>query len=193
MCLAIFKPAGVEMKEDYLHSGWVHNSDGGGFAFIKDGKVEVSKGYTTWKDFWDAYQEAEFMFSDSPFLIHFRIRSQGDRSVENTHPFVIEGGIGALIHNGTLVGTGSVYGTGKSDTALFVEKFGRALTFENVEENLKGLENAIGPGNKFAILYPDGRHHIVNKMRGTEEDGVWYSNQSYKPWQQRSQRHGYVD
>jgi predicted glutamine amidotransferase len=183
MCIAIYKPANTDIPEAYLHKAWIHNSDGGGFAFIKDGKVEIAKGFMKFSDWQEAYEEAVFLFPDSPFLIHFRIRSMGDRSPENTHPFEMACG-GALIHNGTIRGTGAQYGEGKSDTALFVEKYGKALTFENVEMERHYLEDALDY-NKLVILYDDGRHHILNKAYGVEENGVWYSNETYKPWQQR--------
>jgi predicted glutamine amidotransferase len=186
MCLAIFKPAGIDVPTDHLKKGWVHNSDGGGFAFVNDGKISVVKGFMTWKEWLDAFNEAEFMFPDSPFLIHFRIRSMGDRNAENTHPYELPDGMGALIHNGTLRGTGAEYMVGPSDTALFVKKFGKALTFDNVQAEKKLLESAIDSYNKFAILYADGRHHILNEEEGVTINGVWYSNDTFLPWQERT-------
>jgi hypothetical protein len=188
MCIAIFKPAGKEMKVEHLHQSWIGNSDGAGFAFIKDGEVVISKGYMTYKEFESAYLEAEFMFPDSPFLIHFRIRSMGERDAENTHPFKLPDG-GALIHNGTISGTGAQYLVGKSDTALFVEKYGKALTYDIVEKEKLYIETSIDY-NKLVILYPDGRHHILNKEYGVEHNGIWYSNDTFMPWAQRGGKLG---
>lgn len=189
MCIAIFKPAGIEVPVDHLKKGWVHNSDGGGFAFVNEGKINIVKGLMNWKDWLETYQEAEFMFPDSPFLIHFRIRSMGDRDEANTHPYELPDGMGALIHNGTLRGTGAEYGTGPSDTALFTKKYGKALTFDIVEKEKMVLESAI-EYNKIAILYADGRHQILNESLGMEMNGVWYSNDTFLPWQERPNPYG---
>ncbi len=96
MCLAIVKPGGVSLPEEHLAQGWINNSDGGGFAYIEKGEVKFEKGFFKYQDWLAAYKAKLELFPNSPFLIHFRIASQGDKAAGNTHPFKIPGG--AVIH-----------------------------------------------------------------------------------------------
>lgn len=178
MCLAILKPAKVKVPEESLRMGWQGNSDGAGFAYIDNGKVVAVKGLMTWKEFLAAYQAAAKKFKSSPFLIHFRIKSMGDKSAENTHPFPINGGM--LIHNGTIDGTGATWNSGPSDTKCFAETFGDRLTYDFAKEHKEKLEEALGH-NKVAMLYGDGQYVILGEKNGTWNDDVWYSNYSYRP------------
>lgn len=179
MCLAIFKPAGIEAPEDHLRAGWIANSDGGGYAYIDNGKIVVCKGFAKLAEFLEAYKKDEEAHKGSPFLIHFRIRSAGAKSLDNTHPFQFEHG--ALIHNGTMSGFSTDWEKGPSDTKLFTDKYGKVLTYENVTKFSDEWDLAMGSWNKVALLYPDGKHHIINKNNGhTETNGMWYSNTTYK-------------
>lgn len=177
MCLAVFKPPGVSIDTAKLHKGWISNSDGAGFAFVKDGKVVVSKEHMTWKELLEAYTNAHKANPNSPFLIHFRIRSMGARNSENTHPYQYEHG--AMIHNGSLTGTAAVYDKGKSDTALFIEKYGKEFTFEFLNEHKDEMGKAVG-WNKLAFLFDDGKHVIINEGQGVWDNGSWFSNHSFK-------------
>ena len=178
MCIAIYQPAGAKISVESLRECWVRNSDGAGFAYVDGGRVVVEKGFMTLKQFGTAYKAALDKFGEkSPFLVHFRIRTHGNKDADNTHPFNIKGGV--LIHNGTISGTGAGGGISKSDTALFCEKFGNDLTFENVEKTKKQLEDALG-WNKLVMLYDDGRHQIVNEKEGIWHERVWFSNTGFR-------------
>jgi hypothetical protein len=43
MCVAILKTKGSKISVETLHEAWTTNKDGGGFAFAKDGKLQVFK------------------------------------------------------------------------------------------------------------------------------------------------------
>lgn len=177
MCLAIFKPAKVAIPEARLRNGWVNNNDGAGFAYIKKGKVVSEKGFMFLSDFLPAYKEASTRHPASPFVIHFRIRSMGDKSPANTHPFTVENGV--MIHNGTIMGTGATYAAGPSDTAKFAETFGKDLDYATVLKHKKEFEDAID-FNKVVLLYNGGKHIILNEKQGSWKDDVWYSNHSFE-------------
>ena len=179
MCLAIFKPAKVSIPPGNLDRGWQKNPDGAGFAYVHKGKIHIVKGLMTLKEFRAAYDAASKKFKDSPFLIHFRVRSQGDKNAENTHPFMYKHG--AMIHNGNIDGTGAVFGTGKSDTALFMEKFGDNLDYETLKDNKEDFDKAL-QWNKLVFLYPDKKHIIVNEKSGNWDNDVWYSTHAYKDY-----------
>lgn len=181
MCLAIVKPATRTIPLAYLEKGWIHNPDGAGFAWNESGAVNHVKGLMTYKQFLAQYNEAVAAHKNSNFLVHFRIRSLGDRAAENTHPHILSNGA-ALIHNGTMDGTGATFDKGKSDTALFVEKYGDKLTYDTVVKCRSDLESALHySANKIALLYPDGKYLIINEKTGVWDNDVWYSNHSYKP------------
>ena len=177
MCIAIVIPEGATVNKDYLHNGWCANSDGGGFAYVRKGKVKIVKSLMKWKTWEDAYYTAREANPDSPFLVHFRIRSAGSNTADNTHPYALK--TGAVIHNGTLTGSGADWYRGPSDTAKFVEKFGEHLTYDNVLSKKLAMEAAIGY-NKLAFLFNNGKFVIVNEDAGHWDAGVWYSNGSFR-------------
>lgn len=177
MCLAIYKPAKVSIPEESLRNGWIANPDGAGYAFVHKGKVVIRKGYTKLTDFLKDFNEDVKKHKNSAFVIHFRIRSMGDKTPENTHPFPVEGGV--MIHNGTLNGTGAIYQSGPSDTRLFSEKFKDKLNLKFVLGHRAELAEAIGRYNKFVFLYDNGQGVIVNEDAGQWRDDVWYSNFSF--------------
>ena len=177
MCIAIVIPEGATVNKDYLHNGWCANSDGGGFAYVRKGKVKIVKSLMKWKTWEDAYYTAREANPDSPFLVHFRIRSAGSNTADNTHPYALK--TGAVVHNGTLTGSGADWYRGPSDTAKFVEKFGEHLTYDNVLSKKLAMEAAIGY-NKLAFLFNNGKFVIVNEDAGHWDDGVWYSNGSFR-------------
>lgn len=179
MCLAIFKPAKVSIPPAHLNMGWQKNPDGAGFAYVHKGKMHVVNGLMTLKEFRAAYDAACKKFKDSPFLIHFRIRSMGEKNAANTHPFIFKHG--AMIHNGTLDGTGAVYQTGPSDTKIFIEKFGDSLDYETLTANKEDFDKAFS-WNKLVFLYPNKKHVIINEKSGIWDNDVWYSTSAYRDY-----------
>lgn len=179
MCLAIVKPASVNLPVDHIRNGWIANSDGGGYGFVREGRAQIRKGFMKLKEFVTAYEKDLEDNPSSPFILHFRIGTDGAIGPENTHPFRIDTGI--LIHNGMLSGTAARRGTGPSDTALFVDKYKSNLNYDFVVKNKTKWNSALS-SNKIAMLYDDGRYAIVNEALGWWVDGVWYSNQSFKGW-----------
>ena len=177
MCLAIYKPAGAVLPEESIRNGWIANSDGAGYAFVYKGKVVTRKGFMTLKEFMEAYSADSKKYKKSPFVDHFRIRSMGDKSPDNTHPYPIADGV--LIHNGTLDGTSAKFGEGPSDTAQFCAMFGDKLTHSWVEQNKAKLSEAVSY-NKLVMLYKTGDVHIINENLGNWHEGVWYSTYAYR-------------
>lgn len=178
MCLAIYKPSNITIPDDHLTQGFVRNSDGAGFAYIKGKKIVVSKGHMTSKEFMAAYKDAVAKYKNSPFLIHFRIRSLGERGQDNTHPFEFQHGV--LIHNGTITGTGAEYNKGDSDTKRFAEMFGEHMGYDKLSKMKDDFGKCIS-GSRLVLMYPDKKFLIINEHLGEWEGGAWYSNQSYRP------------
>lgn len=177
MCLAVLKPAKLVLPMDHFRNGWKANPDGGGYGFIdKDGNPVMRKGFMKLKAMEEAYEKDAEENNDSPFVVHFRIRTMGDKDEANTHPFPIENGM--LIHNGSITGTAATYGNGKSDTALFAEAFAKDLTYDFVYKHKTELNTSLD-WNKIVLLYKDKRYLIINEASGHWDRDIWYSNKTY--------------
>lgn len=184
MCLAIFKPENKQIKKRYLEAGFNGNSDGAGFAYIKDKRIVIEKGFFNFAEFWVAYEKID---KRSPMLIHFRWATHGKKDAQNCHPFELLAGRGAMIHNGILPYESTAT---KSDTACFVDGVLDPLLTANPydDKHIKYLiENAIGDSNKIACLFSDGNHVIYNEKKGEWHKGSWFSNSGY-----RTQRFAFV-
>lgn len=181
MCIAVVTKPGFAIKDADLYRGWTSNRDGGGFAYVQDGKVRIKKGFMQYNDFQRAYRDAVDKFAaDSHFLVHMRIGTSGGKTPKNTHPFPVSGG--AMIHNGVMF-----YPTGKraghegdrrSDTRVFAEDLFNILRLEDLKKAKDNLKKAIGGGNKLCFLYDNNEVIIVGEEAGFWREGIWYSNSS---------------
>lgn len=182
MCIAVVTRKGASLSVEQLRSGWAINNDGGGFAYVKDGKVEIEKGFMKLPDMEKAYFAAVEKYAEtSPFLVHMRIRTSGETDPHNTHPFKIKGG--AMIHNGILFSpTGELAGKEgrrNSDTRILATVGHNILTKDHVTIAKSMLEDIFGY-NKLCFLYDDGDYVILNEDLGDWEKGIWFSNGSCK-------------
>lgn len=185
MCIAILSKAGKVVSDGNIARSAGRNRDGGGFAYVdKDnGKVKIRKGFMTAAEFLKAYHETleQGHGENNPMMLHFRIATLGKVGTDNCHPFVVPNG--ALIHNGSLW-TGGGYGSSdveKSDTREFAERISVNLTPEILRKSQVALELEVGY-NKLAFLFDEGEYVILNETSGSWDDGVWYSNNTYKDY-----------
>jgi hypothetical protein len=181
MCLAIYKPKGVTIKKKYLRNGWDANEDGAGFAIARGGKVEIQKGFFTFKEFYSAFRQ--YNHAKEVAIIHFRFATHGVTNVTNCHPFALGSGDQyAMIHNGVI----DIECSDKSlsDTAHFAELVLAPMLEAGVAFDSGALrflvEGNIGDLNKVVILRGDGAHVIYNEKQGEWKNGSWYSNGGYK-------------
>lgn len=196
MCIAIAKPMGVDIPtDDILTNCFNNNPDGAGFAFNHNNEVIIRKGYMKLKDFLDAFHKynEKFDFKNRGVLIHTRITTHGGTNPQMCHPFPINSDEGALkkieyvspfavIHNG-IISLTSADATKKkdmSDTAIFVQKYLTKIAknkkwFGN-KANIELIEELID--SKMAILNGSGK--IIMTSGFTEDNGIFYSNSSYK-------------
>ncbi len=187
MCLAIFKPANVEIKLSELESGFNANRDGAGFAYVEGGKIHIKKGYFKWDDFLKAYIPHE----KKQMLIHFRLATHGAEDAFNCHPWPCADGKFAVIHNGILSYPSSAE---KSDTGHFVDEVLDPILSKDPDmiRNVGVswlIEESIGTGNKIVILREDGKYNILNEKQGLWHEGAWFSNTCFRGyghyWQQK--------
>ena len=178
MCIAVYKKKGVTIPIKTLKECYTRNPDGAGFMYVDNGKLEVTKGYFTFDEFWQAYKKHQ----TKQAVLHFRIKTHGPIDAENCHPFVINDKF-AFVHNGVISG----FGNDKfSDTLEFnssiikpmVAKWGIEAMFEEPVKEL--IEARIGY-SKLIFLDNEGNYDIFNEDKGTWDNNVWFSNTSYKP------------
>ena len=186
MCIIIYKPKGKRLKKEILEECHRCNKDGMGYMYPMDGKVHIEKELTDFKKFYKAYEQ-KFVKTNLdlkvPIVWHFRIKTHGDISLENCHPFHINGSTDmAFAHNGYISNVDTPTGSIKSDTVIF-----RDLILNNMPKkwfNNKALVLLLTKfinTNKLAFLDKFGNVNILNKDLGQEDkDGIWYSNGSYK-------------
>lgn len=178
MCLLIAKGAGIQIDKKYLKNGWRENPHGAGFVVAIDGKLLMRKGFFNFKNFWKAFRE----FQEFPAVIHQRWANVGGINRDNCHPFLVDEKL-AFAHNGTIpISTDGK----KSDTRTFCEKITRNLrkrdpNFLKDETVEWFISKSIG-NSKLAFLDATGDITIINKDRGEEHEGVWYSNKDYLAW-----------
>jgi predicted glutamine amidotransferase len=196
MCIAVAKPIGVDIpSDDILTNCFNNNPDGAGFAFNHNNEVVIRKGYMKLKDFLDAFHkyDEKFNFKNRGVLIHTRITTHGGTNPQMCHPFPINSDEGALkkieyvspyavIHNGIISLTSSEATKKKdmSDTAIFVQKYltkiAKNKNWFNNKANMELVYELID--SKMAVL--NGKGKIVMTNGFTEDNGIFYSNSSYK-------------
>ena len=88
MCVIASLPRGKNVSNKDLDQMWKRNPDGGGIAWIEDGKIQVYKTMKL-KDFKQKFKEITSKYGDSDILIHMRIATHGSVCLENNHPFHI--------------------------------------------------------------------------------------------------------
>lgn len=194
MCIIAIKQAGISMPAmKTIENCWYNNSDGAGFMYAVDGIVHIEKGFMTLKDFKKALQRLEKTIDvvNAPMVLHFRITTHGGTSPGNTHPFPVTEKLPllqmtkckaplAVAHNGIIDIKPS-----KKDVSDTMEYIMTQLAplyqlkkdFYRQPAGKKLIYNAIK--SKMAFLDSAGRIETVGDFI-TGEDGILYSNASYK-------------
>lgn len=179
MCIAIIKPKGKKISDEVLKNCYERNPDGAGLAFSKNGKLYILKGIFNKDEFVEDVRKYE-KEADGAMLIHCRIGTSGKKDKTNCHPHVINNHL-VMIHNGIIrvdVPTNSEI----SDTVIFVRDYLKELPKDFIKnpQIMRLIQMAIGSYNKLAFLNEKGEYAIVNEKEGVWDNGVWYSNTTYK-------------
>lgn len=178
MCLAIYKPAGVEIPTKNLENGFQNHEDGAGMAWAVNGVLHVRKGMFKIEEVLEQYEKIK----EYPALIHFRKATHGKIDAANCHPFLFNDNKLALIHNGVLNIKCSI--DGLSDTAHFVKLVLEPMVkFHKLPINDGALFylvcTSIGT-DKMAVMDGNGKTYIFNESKGEWDGGCWYSNTSFR-------------
>lgn len=180
MCLIIFAPnaSTSRIRKVILERGFRKNKDGAGLAYVKDGRVVVSKAYYTFTDFFVAYQRARraMIGTESPLLIHFRWGTCGPVNHTNTQPLVIYRNQLVMAHNGIFDNL-SDYESPVSDSVRLtriIREHGWAYPFN--KNQISTLDTMCGRFSKLVFLSHTGRYTIINERLGGWRRGAWYSD-----------------
>ena len=181
MCIAIYKPEGVTIPLDHLVNGQKANPDGCGLAWLEAGEIKTFKSLD-FAEFLDVYNSVLESCGNVDMLIHFRITSRGNTTLEMCHPFMVNDDY-VIIHNGTMSKiTAKECELGESDTSFFAREI-----LANLPDGwmwntsvTRLLEDYIG-WSKVVVMSKDGDVQILNEGQGYWVDEIWYSNKTYEP------------
>lgn len=164
-----------KITEKEFDNMWENNSHGGGLASYKNGVFSVMKTLDKAEFHEGVFQNINI--KGARHVIHFRLASVGSRTVENCHPFDINGRY-QLAHNGTFHTFGVDPKHDKSDTRQVSELF--SLLPYNFMKNyaIKLLVNEYIDKQKVILLGKDT--YIFNEKDGTVDGGRWFSNTSFR-------------
>jgi len=179
MCLIATSQTGKQIPRQHLQNAYYTNSDGAGWAYVKNNRLYTDKGIWSFHQFYSSYEENCVGY---PHIIHLRNMSSPPRLLENTHPFYISNDA-VLVHNGNFKSFPSKNMV--SDTRQFVNRIIKPLTAKNPnwykEMQFSWLvEQAIGESNKLAVIDNTGFIKIFSEKQGKWKNDIWYSNDSYK-------------
>jgi len=187
MC-TILTSTGKELPAEFLENIVNSNGDGAGFSYFKDGAIHIEKGFFDFASLYEAYKKT----IGCPIIVHARFATSGAKNEANCHPFVISDRL-HFCHNGVLHYFSSKF-AGMSDTFGFGEIILKGFDNDNPKRKWwrnKGflwfVKNAIGKGNKLALLDNEGKIEIINEESGEwiEEGVIWASNGYYKEIKER--------
>lgn len=183
MCIIASIPKGVGViNESTLQNMTNNNSHGFGVSYIKNDEIKIYKTMDS-KKFVSNVMEIQSKYSkSSDILIHCRIATSGNTDIKNCHPFKVDNNT-VFAHNGVLDCVEPTQSM--SDTRMFNKVF-----LKNMQPNFLGsikVREFIGEiinSDKmvFQTINPalDKNTYIINKDLGVEQNGIWFSNNSYK-------------
>jgi len=190
MCIAILNQ-NHELSLETISNSWYNNPQGGGMLFVnKDtNKLQSFKTFEL-RQFYKAYLELLDLAKDGTMILHFRIATQGVKSVDNLHPFINDvSGLG-FVHNG-IISQHCDRSSKKSDTALFNDDVVSKLSSDFVyDEDLQNrMTKYVGKWNKLIFMNDDADVTIINENQGEWVNDQWFSNDS---WCTSNRYHGHI-
>ena len=190
MCVICYKPAGKQFPSKVkIKTMFKNNPNGAGFMYSDGQNVYIQKGFMTLGDFNSALNKVK-EHTEYPFVLHFRITTNGGTSKGLTHPFPLSSDIKELTatsfttdvgiaHNGIIPMT--AYATkGVSDTAEFIRRYMTKLihSADDIDADvLDIIETCIE--SKMVIMNSYGDVDIIGDFV-EDGNGILYSNTSFQ-------------
>ena len=198
MCIIVYKKEGVSMpSRKTLETCFSNNPDGAGYMYAVNGAVYIQKGFMTFRSLWKSLCKTRKDWTGTALVIHFRIATHGGLGKAMCHPFPVtrdterlkatacRAQIG-LAHNGILSLTADAK-SALSDSALFARDYlTRLCTRQNwyKDDSLISIINELRGTSRLVIMSGNGGTALFGKWY-TDNNGVDYSNESYKPKEKR--------
>lgn len=188
MCLLVVAEPNSTPKRKDLENGACNNPHGFGYAIVAGNKIISGKGMSS-KKVISEFLEMRKKYPDGYATYHARFATHGVKNEDNCHPFVVgDDKDTVLAHNGILDVT-IAPNDKRSDTRVFAEDVLPAMGGVTVLDNAHvwGVLSKWASGNKIAVLTtnPNTKYscYIINEGLGSwDNDGIWWSNDSYKPY-----------
>jgi len=181
MCLLIATTGNARPSKKALRRAAVNNPDGFGWAIIGDGRIYTFRSMDA-EETIKSYFEVRDEFPNSNSIFHLRITTHGATNIDNCHPFRINDDV-VMGHNGMLP---IKEDAGRSDTRIFAEDWLPEFDLADLLDTQDGIADLskFAGGSKLAFLNTSSllskSLYIINEDLGHWQDGVWYSNNSYK-------------
>lgn len=181
MCIMAAHKSNVDIPSDEtLNRCWTRNPDGGGFAYLKSDKIYIYRTLDKNK-FIEKFKKHRGDNMNAPFIWHMRAASHGVVSLQNTHPFTVNAGL-VFAHNGHISKCDTSRESPISDTNKFNQTILKNLPDELITSDaFDWLIRPFIAHSKLLFLSKSSDITIVGKEKGTEADGIWYSNDMFKP------------
>ena len=187
MCLLMVAKPNAMPKDDDLVCACVNNPDGFGYA-VHTGKSIITGRGMNHDDVIDRFLSVREKHMNGWAMFHARFTTHGETMKDNCHPFRVGGSPNTILaHNGILSNVKIPTGDKRSDTRVFAEDLlPKRLNILDHKRKFKKLEKWVG-GSKIAVFSTDKRLHkafyIINEKLGHwDDDGLWWSNSSYKQY-----------
>ena len=185
MCLLMVANPNAMPSDDALVCACANNPDGFGYA-VHTGKTIITGRGMNHNDVIDRFLTTREKHMNGWAMFHARMTTHGETVKENCHPFRVGGSPETILaHNGILSNVKIPTGDKRSDTRVFAEDLLPArLNILDNKKKFKKLEKWAG-GSKVAVFTTDRRLnkavYIINEKLGSwDDDGIWWSNSSYK-------------
>lgn len=178
MCIIIASKDG-KIPKKHLNASLENNKDGWGVMWPENGVLNILNGMIR-NDFFRMWKWVKDI--PGPKVFHSRISTSGLVDIDNCHPFFVTNhGDFGVAHNG-VIGRQANKGE-SSDTRNFIKNVLAFLPagFHKEEVYAELLSDYIGWG-KLVFMDGDGDITIINEHLGKWVGNIWYSNESYKNW-----------
>ena len=176
MCIAILntKKAG-RLPKSQIKNSWDNNDMGAGLLWNYKNKLNVFKTYE-YDEYIEKYNELRDNKEVGNIVLHFRIATSGYKGEHNLHPFLVNDKLG-FVHNGVIKGLGNKQFSDTYEFNDMLKKFSH--NFLACDMTKYFISEYIGH-SKLVFLDIDDKYTIINEELGKWADGNWYSNDSYK-------------
>ena len=197
MCIIAYKPEGVRFpSRDILMNCWDGNRDGAGYMVAYGGSVHIRKGFMDFESLMDSLDRDRAKTGDAaPYVIHFRIQTQGGVRKDCCHPFPLSRDMDDLrllrcktdigiAHNGiiSLTSRGRGSKVSYSDTMEFITEYAskiiKGIDWHKDRDKVELIDKLCG--GRLAILGKDGHCELVGDW--IKDGGIYYSNSSYRSY-----------